>query len=101
MFTRIDITWANSTITDVGRIRQRFMGEITNITGRPICSSKWNQTGTEETGLDTVEKDRGGGVKVVRFKRHSHFVGYQRLFLFVTSDTVAIFAWTKYWFFQL
>ena len=36
------------------------MGKSTNITGGLHAVANDNKTGTEETGLDTVEKDRGG-----------------------------------------
>ena len=59
-----------------------------------------NEEGTEETGLDTVERDRGGKSKLLNLKNNSHFLGYQKLFLFAASDAVAIFDWTEYWFCQ-
>ena len=51
--------------------------------------------GTEETG----EKDNGGKSKLFNLKDR-HFLGYEKLFMFFTSDTVAIFDWTEYWFCQ-
>ena len=49
-----------------------------------------NEAGTEKTGLDTVEEDNGGKSKLFHLK-DSHFVGCQKLFMFVTSGVVAIF----------
>ena len=67
-FTMIDITWTNSTITDVDRIRQRFMRKSTNITEKKHVVSNDNEAGTEETGLDTVEKDNRGKSKLFNLK---------------------------------
>lgn len=41
MLTRKDMTWTNSSITDIGRIRVTFMGKSTKTTERPTGSSKW------------------------------------------------------------
>ena len=61
-FTGINITWTG-----------RFTWANLNWTNMFTA-------GTEETGLDTAEKDNGGEQKLFNLK-DSYFVGYQKLFV--------------------
>ena len=60
-FARIDITWTNSTITDVDKdLWERALTSLEEL--HAVVNDK--EAGTEETGLDTVKEDNGGESKL-------------------------------------
>ena len=66
------------------------MRKSTNITGRTTVVANNNEAGIEKTGLDTVKIDERRKSKLFHLE-NIHFLEHQKLFLFVTSDAIAIF----------